>query len=128
MASNHRIIGEQRIENNLEGNFASILIYFLEELKKTAKDLNQNIRCRSRGRGPNRTPPKDQNIIAILLDGSAQYITRRIFVFVIYLMICSFHCHHGMARPQVADGGDGLQICRVAASILNKQSRTANKG
>jgi hypothetical protein len=36
-------------------------------------------------------------------------------------------CHHGMARPQVADGGDGLQIWRVAANILNKQSRTADK-
>jgi hypothetical protein len=31
-----------------------------------------------------------------------------------------------MARPQVADGGDGLQIWRVAAIILNKQSRTAD--
>jgi hypothetical protein len=30
--------------------------------------------------------------------------------------------HHDMARPQVADG-DGLQIWRVAANILNKQSR-----
>jgi hypothetical protein len=30
--------------------------------------------------------------------------------------------------PQVADGGDGLQIWRVAANILNKQSRTADKG
>jgi hypothetical protein len=28
---------------------------------------------------------------------------------------------HGMVRPQVADGGDGLQIWRVAANILNKQ-------
>jgi hypothetical protein len=37
-------------------------------------------------------------------------------------------CHHGMARPQVADGGEGLQIRRVAANILNKQSRTADKG
>jgi hypothetical protein len=37
-------------------------------------------------------------------------------------------CHHGMARPQVADWGNGLQIWRVAASILNKQSRTADKG
>jgi hypothetical protein len=37
-------------------------------------------------------------------------------------------CHHGMARPQVADGGNGLQIWRVAANILNKQSRTAEKG
>jgi hypothetical protein len=33
-----------------------------------------------------------------------------------------------MARPQVADGGDGLQIWREAANILNKQSRTADKG
>jgi hypothetical protein len=34
-----------------------------------------------------------------------------------------------MARPQVSDGGDGLQIWRVAAIILvlNKQSRTANR-
>jgi hypothetical protein len=34
-------------------------------------------------------------------------------------------CHHGMARPQVADGGDSLQFWRVAANLLNKQSRTA---
>jgi hypothetical protein len=33
-----------------------------------------------------------------------------------------------MACPQVADGGDSLQIWRVAANILNKQSRTSNKG
>jgi hypothetical protein len=33
-------------------------------------------------------------------------------------------CHHGKARPQVADEGDGLQIWRVTANILNKQSRT----
>jgi hypothetical protein len=37
-------------------------------------------------------------------------------------------CHHGMARPQVADGGDGLEIWWVAANILNKPSRTANRG
>jgi hypothetical protein len=37
------------------------------------------------------------------------------------------HCHHGMARPQVADGGDAFQIWRVAANILNKQSRTADR-
>jgi hypothetical protein len=35
-------------------------------------------------------------------------------------------CHHDMARPQVADGGDGLQMLRVAANILNKQSRRAD--
>jgi hypothetical protein len=33
-----------------------------------------------------------------------------------------------MARPQVVDGGDGLQIWRVAANVLNKQSRTADRG
>jgi hypothetical protein len=33
-----------------------------------------------------------------------------------------------MTRPQVADGGDGLQIWSVAVNILNKQPRTANKG
>jgi hypothetical protein len=36
--------------------------------------------------------------------------------------------HHGVARPQVADGGDALQVWRVAANIWNKQSRTADKG
>jgi hypothetical protein len=38
------------------------------------------------------------------------------------------HCHHGMARPRVADRGYGLQIWRVAANIFNKQSRTADSG
>jgi hypothetical protein len=36
-------------------------------------------------------------------------------------------CDHGMARSQVADVGDGLHIWRVAANILNKQSRAADK-
>jgi hypothetical protein len=26
-------------------------------------------------------------------------------------------CHYGMARPQVADGEDGLQTWRVAANV-----------
>ena len=33
---------------------------------------------------------------------------------------------HGMARPQVADRGDGLQIWGLAAIYMNKQSRTAS--
>jgi hypothetical protein len=37
-------------------------------------------------------------------------------------------CHQGMVRPQVADGGDDLQFWRVAANILNKQSRTVDRG
>jgi len=37
--------------------------------------------------------------------------------------------HHKMGGgPRIADGGDNLQIWRVAANILNKQSRTADKG
>jgi hypothetical protein len=35
---------------------------------------------------------------------------------------------HVMARPQVADGGDALQVWREAANILNKQSRTEHNG
>jgi hypothetical protein len=35
-------------------------------------------------------------------------------------------CHHGMARPQVAD--EVLRVRRVAANVMNKQSRTADKG
>jgi hypothetical protein len=34
------------------------------------------------------------------------------------------HCHQAMARPVVADRGDGFQVQRVAANILNKQSQT----
>jgi hypothetical protein len=30
-------------------------------------------------------------------------------------------CHHSMVRAQVADGGEGLQIWRIAAIILNIQ-------
>jgi hypothetical protein len=33
-----------------------------------------------------------------------------------------------MVCPQVADEGDGLQIWRAAANILNKKLQTANKG
>jgi len=36
--------------------------------------------------------------------------------------------HHGITRPQVADGEDGLQAWSAAANILNMQLRTADKG
>jgi hypothetical protein len=36
--------------------------------------------------------------------------------------------HHGMARPQIVDGREGLHILRVAANMKKKQSRTADKG
>ena len=36
-------------------------------------------------------------------------------------------CHHGGASPGVTDGGVGLQIWRLAANILNKQSWIADQ-
>jgi hypothetical protein len=36
-------------------------------------------------------------------------------------------CHYGISRPQVAGWGEGLQIWRVAANILNKQLQTATR-
>jgi hypothetical protein len=33
-----------------------------------------------------------------------------------------------IARPQVADGEDGLQLWRIAANALNKQPRENDKG
>jgi hypothetical protein len=35
---------------------------------------------------------------------------------------------HGIARPQFMDGEEGFGIWRVAANILHKQSRRADKG
>jgi hypothetical protein len=46
----------------------------------------------------------------------------------VYLfMSCGSLMNTTWACPQVAGGGDGLQIRRVVASMLNKQSRTAEK-
>jgi hypothetical protein len=36
-------------------------------------------------------------------------------------------CHNVVVLPQVADGGDALQVSRETANILNIQSRTADK-
>jgi len=37
-------------------------------------------------------------------------------------------CHHGMARPRIGDGGDGLQILKVAVNILDKQPQQPIRG
>jgi hypothetical protein len=37
-------------------------------------------------------------------------------------------CYNGVARPEATDGGTTSNIWRVAANILNKQSRKADKG
>jgi hypothetical protein len=62
--------------------------------------------------------------ISVALGKHAIEFCSLIFV---YFHVKWVPCHHGMARPQVADGGEGLQIWRVAANILNKQSRTAER-
>jgi hypothetical protein len=36
--------------------------------------------------------------------------------------------HLGLSCPQVTGGGYGLQKCRVAVNLLNKQSQTAYTG
>jgi len=41
---------------------------------------------------------------------------------------CCSTVWHSMVRPQVADGFEDLQIWRMAANILDTQSRTADKG
>jgi hypothetical protein len=43
-------------------------------------------------------------------------------------MFFFFFRYDEMARLRVADGGDGTQIWRVVANILDKQSRTADSG
>jgi len=36
--------------------------------------------------------------------------------------------HHDMVRPRIPDEADGLQVLVVSAYILNKQSRSPDKG
>jgi hypothetical protein len=43
-------------------------------------------------------------------------------------VFCCQQRRNGVAHLQVVDTGDGLQISRVAANILNKQLGTAGKG
>jgi hypothetical protein len=42
-------------------------------------------------------------------------------------LIKGISCHYGMMCPQVADGGDTLQIWRVTVNISNKKSWTTGK-
>jgi hypothetical protein len=37
-------------------------------------------------------------------------------------------CHQNMARPHIMSGKHGLDLWTAAANIINKQSRTAEKG
>jgi hypothetical protein len=64
------------------------------------------------------------------MQSSPTYITFLRQIFTASVLDTERHSlsHHGTARPHIADGGDGIEIRRVAASILNKQSRAADKG
>jgi hypothetical protein len=53
--------------------------------------------------------------------------TNILYAFLILSHVRWVPCHHGMTCPQVADGGDALQVQRKAENIFNKQSRTAEK-
>jgi hypothetical protein len=64
-------------------------------------------------------------------------ITSSLFSPKILLSTCSqtpsvyvppFPCHHSIVHPQVADGGDTLQIWWIAVNILDKQSWTVDRG
>jgi hypothetical protein len=55
-------------------------------------------------------------------------IGRGCFLVCKYLHAKCVSCHHGMARPQVVKEGNGLQVWRLTASILNKKSQTTCKG
>jgi hypothetical protein len=73
-----------------------------------------------------------KEIGTVARDGFALLWRESLFLFCIFRTFFHrvkwVHCHHSMARPRVADRGDGLQIWRVAANIFNKQSRTADSG
>jgi hypothetical protein len=59
------------------------------------------------------------------LPGSTIQCHLMIFVGMLSESLSPFH--HGMARPQVTNGGDGLQIWKAAANTLNKQQQTADE-
>jgi hypothetical protein len=53
--------------------------------------------------------------------------------FKVWCLCCVTHvkwvpCYQSMAHHQVADGGDGLQLWRIAGNILNTQLQTAVRG
>lgn len=51
-----------------------------------------------------------------------------LFIALLIALLSRAPCHNGMERPQIEDGGEGLQICEVSMNILNKQSQNADKG
>jgi hypothetical protein len=59
------------------------------------------------------------------LDCAATVTGYKVYLYV-HIMWVPFH--HGMSRPQVADGGEGLQMWKVGEHVLNKQSQIVYMG
>jgi hypothetical protein len=74
--------------------------------------------------------PNPPVISYILYSGI--YLKITFFLVFHFVLLNNVKCppprHHGMARPQVADGEEDLQVWRVPLNILNKQSQISDKG
>ena len=63
-----------------------------------------------------------------VLGGRANFVMQNIIFCCVLTGSKASPRHQAMASPQVSDERDGLQLQRAAAKVLNKQSRTADKG
>jgi len=63
-----------------------------------------------------------------LLDSQEGLISMKLSLLLLLLLLLLCPCHHDRERPLVGVGGDGFQVWRVTANILNKQSRTGEWG
>jgi hypothetical protein len=99
------------------------IVIFPFLLGKTGKGRTCPRSCRHANySGFSETPPINDNICRLL--------SRANIFWILYWATHDklVHRHHGMACPLVAEEGDDLQVQIVAANILNKQSRIADKG
>jgi hypothetical protein len=67
--------------------------------------------------------------VLLLLHSTENYFKSNPFFLNMYspIHVKCVPCQHAMARPQAADGGDGLQIWKVDENIFNKKSLIADK-
>jgi hypothetical protein len=70
---------------------------YLEGLRESTKNLSRNSRCPSLDSSLTPLAAIDIAIALIYIVSSGP-------------MLGGYPCHHGMARPRVADGRDGLQL------------------
>jgi hypothetical protein len=108
---------------NLETDYILHWIWMQMFLQNTANCKKKTAACHNPDDLTTKTGPQQKPQISQILKQTSSLVWE----------IFDFHdvgwvpCHHDMAHPKVADGGDALQLCTVAVNILNKQSRTADK-